>query len=241
MPKPGARARKVAKELRWSLIKKNWRLLLVVALSALFLAAGVVGLLVIALGMTIAAFFAGAVLTGIGWFVWELVETQSGARTWAAGALGEDLTAGALKKVRKHELVHGLKFHGFDVDHVMVGPSGVWAVETKWTSRDLDLSLGTRERRIIRDLGAAKRGAGQIVRFLRLAHDVQVEVHPLLVVWGSGVRDIDGGLVELEGVRVLVGRQAKRWRATTFNAAGLGDEERWSALKALHFQERRQI
>ena len=240
MPKPGERARRVARDLRWSLIKKNRRLVLSILAVALVIAAAVLALVGQTVGETAGAFVAGILLTGIGWFMWELIESQSGARTYASGALGEDLTADVLKKVKGHQLVHGLKFHGFDVDHVMVGPSGVWAVETKWTSRNLDLSMGGKERRVIRDIGNAQRGAGQISRFLRLAHRIDSQVLPLLVVWGSGVRDVEAGGMELNGVIVVVGRQAKKWRANTFSAHRLEKAQQEAAIAALIHQESRQ-
>lgn len=192
-------------------------------------------------GRPFAYFSAGVFLTASLWLVWDIVDRESGARSWSAGADAETLTAGVLRKLKGHAVVHGLKFHGFDVDHVLVGPSGVTAVETKWTSRDLDISKGVTERRLTRNLQDATRGAAQIDLYLRRAAQLEGGVRPALILWGAGVRDIPGGQTTVGGVDVFVGRQAREWRATSFGQQVLDEWPRRAALEALTFQEQRQL
>ena len=84
-------------------------------------------------------------------------------------------------------MIDGVEFDRFDVDHVAVGPTGVFAIETKWTSVPWSLpreGLSTRRRHAV---DQAQRGAGKI-RLLLGSRGVEVAVMPVVVVWGPGAR-----------------------------------------------------
>lgn len=241
MPPPGRRARRKAWELRRDLVAKN---------PVLFAAGLGFFLLVSAAGTTLVSIFygryaahsaAGALAATSLWLMWDVIDRESGARAWSAGADAEDLTAAALRRLREHQVIHGLKFQGFDVDHVVVGTSGVVAVETKWTSRSVETSKGREERRLRKGLDDALRGARQISLYLRRTARLDIEVRPALVMWGAGIEDIPGGTTTIDGVEVLVGRQARRWRKLSFQGQVLDEWHRRAALEALSFQEQRQI
>lgn len=62
------------------------------------------------------------------------VAQNDDAARWAAGAVGENIVADALARLgNDHVLIHNLPLDGRgDADHVVVGPSGVVVVETKY-------------------------------------------------------------------------------------------------------------
>lgn len=240
MPLPGQHARETARRLRTELVKHNWPLLSLVLILGLAAVAAVIAVAAVLAGPVVASFMTGCFLVGAVWFFWEIIEAESGARTWDAGAGGEDLTASALKHLGKNTVVHGLKFEGFDVDHVVIGPQGVLAVETKWTSRDLDLSLGPRERRLLRDLESAIRGARQVGILLRHVAHLEIDVRPALVLWGAGVKDVEKGALNINGVEVLIGRQARQWSFPSGTEA-LDEWQQRAAAEALAFHEQMQV
>jgi hypothetical protein len=177
----------------------------------------------------------------VAWGTWEFVDRESGAKSWSAGAGAELLTASALSKLESHEALHGLKFSGFDVDHVVVGKSGVSAVETKWTARDVDLSARQIEPRLRQDAAGAIRGARTIETFLRHQARLDLRVRPLLVLWGAGISDVPGGRCTIEGVKVLVGRQKKEWLPSVFQGGELSEWDQAAAREALNFRQHDQI
>lgn len=95
-------------------------------------------------------------------------------------------------------VVEGISFAFHDVDHVLVGPSGVYAIETKFTDSAIDLT--TR-----RGAEWAQRWAQQAVEGTRsirllLLNDFAVDVYPGVLVWGS---EVGGTPHFVDGVRVL--------------------------------------
>ena len=74
----------------------------------------------------------------LGATAWTLHLT-TGTHSRYLGKIGEELTAEAVLNRRRRwkgwRLVNGLYFRGHgDVDHVLVGPGGIFALESKWTS-----------------------------------------------------------------------------------------------------------
>ena len=241
MPKPGEGPRSRAKELRWDLVRKNSTLIAAASFGFLAIAAAAVLLIYFLLGHSAALAVAGGGVVASAWGIWEFIDRESGAKNWSAGAGAEALTAGALSKLEAHEAIHGLKFFGFDVDHVVVGISGVAAVETKWTTRDLDLSAPEKDRRLHDDISAAVRGAKKIETLLRGSARLEIAVRPVLVLWGAGIRDVPGGTTSINGVQILVGRQKQEWLASAFIDMDLDEWDMRAALEALTFREQDQI
>jgi hypothetical protein len=56
-------------------------------------------------------------------------------RMWRQGREGERAAGQTLEKARRmgYEVFHDVLFDGFNIDHVLVGPAGIFAVETKNT------------------------------------------------------------------------------------------------------------
>jgi hypothetical protein len=141
--------------------------------------------------------------------VWLVVES-SGARSYAVGALAEEWTADELASLGSEwRRVHSVPFGDlFDVDHVLVGPCGVFVVETKFTASRWTFD-DPREGLERGALYSASRGATKIRNVLH--GEGRPAVTPVLIVWGPGARGLPG--FRYAG-RVLVcnGHASKEWR-----------------------------
>lgn len=115
---------------------------------------------------------------------------MSGTRNARFGVAGEELTSGLFRTRRMRALgwvvFDGVPFAGLgDIDHIAIGPTGVLAVESKWTNCDWSLEHGKLRGPIGDPVGQAWRNADRLGRFLA-SRDVSVDVTPILVVWGPG-------------------------------------------------------
>ena len=130
--------------------------------------------------------------------------------------LGEEMTAEAVRNRRRRwngwRLVNGIYFRGHgDVDHVLVGPGGIFALESKWTSIPWQRSaqggiIGPEERD---PLLQACDGAHKIEGLLSLwPQRFHLAVDPVVVLWGPGAPSLTEGWVEVDGV--LVARAVAR-------------------------------
>src|SRR5437867_4655020 len=64
----------------------------------------------------------------------------SGAPRYDMGAGAELWTSKELHRLgRAWRVIDGVEFADGDVDHVLIGPRGIFAVETKWTGYECDL------------------------------------------------------------------------------------------------------
>jgi hypothetical protein len=95
-----------------------------------------------------------------------------------------------------------------NVDHVLYGPRGVVAVETKFTSMTWTARGSTLEGPVGEPLDQALRAARRI-RLLLKSKGIVVDVAPALAVWGPGSRALRTSTIG--GIHLLVGRQQKEW------------------------------
>jgi hypothetical protein len=111
------------------------------------------------------------------------------------------------RKMRGWSVTDKLPFERDDVDHAVVTPSAVLAVESRYHG-----SAASPER-LIRDLAAAERSANK-VRLLLRAEQLRdaAEVVPVLIVWGPGAPELAQGHELREGVHVVDGAHPERWR-----------------------------
>ena len=87
---------------------------------------------------TVRWLFLGAMGATSFWVVVLAVTVWSGVAPLIMGIQGESSTADVLAefKDKNWHLIHGMRFRGSgDIDHLLVGPSGILVFETKW-SRD---------------------------------------------------------------------------------------------------------
>jgi hypothetical protein len=165
------------------------------------------------------SFAAGALTVSGVWMMWWITVQLTGTASIMAGALGEQWTASALRKLKRsgwRVLNHVVLRQYGDIDHVAVGAGGVLVVESKWTSEAWPTDspyLSKAVERVQRDV-ASLHGMIQ-------ARVGRGKVKGLVVIWGAGIdastdalhRDIDGiALADSETVHdvlaELAGHQA---------------------------------
>ncbi len=133
---------------------------------------------------------------------WIWIIEATGTAYLAMGEQAEQLTASLLRKRRGWRVVNHVNLRQSDIDHVLLGPDGIFAVETKWSSRDR-----TPER--------FAWAAGQAARN---AHDLTIwsdlrpfgPVRPLVVVWGPAATELPA-ITTIDGVDVIPGKHFEQW------------------------------
>jgi hypothetical protein len=150
----------------------------------------------------------GAGLANAVWTTYWFVVSGSGSAPRMKGADAARWTSDDLKPLRKLGLRHidELSLDGrSDVDHVAYGPSGVYAIETKWSaSRWFD--RGNRPTSyLLSAVAQASRGAAKLRdRLAGVPQGVDTRVSAVLVLWGKHAPDTER---VIEGVAVIGGAQ----------------------------------
>jgi len=133
-------------------------------------------------------------------------------------------------------VVNHVALHRWDIDHVLIGPAGVIAVETKWSSDGWQLDPP--EDRVKRALDQVRGNA----RTLRLWEGLKScgvsEVASVVFLWGHGQQrgraSRDRPLI-IDGVAVVTGtKEAATWRQSLTDrpvvATSTIVEQRWRAI-----------
>ena len=126
-----------------------------------------------------------------------------------AGALGESQTEEELESAQKAGTiwcaVPNVEVSRRDVDHIVLTPSGVLAVETKWRFRDADP-------RYLGWAAAKAQAAARQAQLVLLSKgvDYRTEVRPVLVIWGGARRELPMAQV-VDGVDVVRGDHLVEW------------------------------
>jgi len=150
-------------------------------------------------------FFAGASIVFVGLMLSRFHDPQM------RGNLAELWTAEAFRRVRGWHVINSVSFQYGDLDHMVVTPSGVLAVETKYHPRRDD----DRRRKA---LETAKRSATRATAVLRTAKIKDLPtVTPVLMVWGKGAPALPDGYRKIDGVWLLDGDNPGLW-GHKFNA-----------------------
>jgi Nuclease-related domain len=173
----GRRSRRNAYEARLKFIRKR-RTSLVVFLLVYF---GLGVFVLYALPWPSFSFRMGCLVIGLPWLVsWVL--SMDNAEGLRMGALAEEWTSERLRTLRKigWQVIDRVEFEHMDVDHVAVSTHGVIAVETKWSSYDKKFQ----GQQMAKLLDQAREGARKIWLLLK-SHDINVDVRPMLVLWGT--------------------------------------------------------
>jgi hypothetical protein len=153
---------------------------------------------------------AGVALAAI---VWRRARRRPDLRSWAwaRGAAGERMTAESLAPLAQRGFVflhdRALRGHGGNIDHVVIGPPGVFAVETKYLSGVVRVGwrLRLNGRRLDGVIDQTWSEAGAVEDALG------VEVMPLLCIHGARIRRHWWRLPLVEGVWVGTGPALARY------------------------------
>lgn len=160
-------------------------------------------------------FMLGAGLASVPWALWTLALMGDGSVSWRIGADGERWTANELSHLgREWRVEHCVPFpengYPLDVDHVAIGPHGVFVVETKRTTRSIDLGAKGLHKEVRKAVQQAEDNAGRVRGLLRRV--AEVDVIPVVVYWGRDVTP-PAEPVRREGrVWIVAGKQAELWR-----------------------------
>jgi Nuclease-related domain len=213
--RPGERSRTIVRRAWWNTARKNplaWVCLI------LF---GVVFAEVMSLmpfptwwRAYIYGFVTATVLATLAW----VIHVLSGSHSYSMGKLGEEATAEAVAGWRQRRngwrLINGIYLAGHgDIDHILVGPGGVFVIESKWTTKHCRIEHGEIVGLMGRvPIAQATDGALKVEKLLRYGSQrFEVEVKPVVVIWGSGGLILEDGSIEVDGVLVCEGRREKDW------------------------------
>ncbi len=189
MRQPGQHATRQAHRRRREFLARSWQWIVV------FAAIVTADAIAIVLGTrarfnvdTVNGFVLGVTLACGLWMGWLLFDRADGSRNFRLGATAEREVAAELDRLTKEgwHAVHGIRFEGqygrpFDVDHVAVGPGGVIAIETKYTSTKI--ACGDTSRWMHDAIRQAERSSDRIRLLLRSLH-FDVHSRPLVVISG---------------------------------------------------------
>lgn len=214
----GSRAREKYKQMRRSWLRRKRKLWVLVSLG---LAAIWLLLTVLVFAMTPptgqwAATWASGFIAGAAFaVVIALRESPPGSiEMWQEGAYGEAGTAKVLERLpASWDVLHDLRNGDYNFDHVVIGPPGVFLLNSKWSTYRLqtvdgglrgvhpdDESLTLRLDRII---GQAKRDAVDLKKAIEARTGRALWVNPVVVWWGPFA---DGGKT-VGGVAFVQGDQ----------------------------------
>jgi hypothetical protein len=131
-------------------------------------------------------FTLGGLAVGLPWSLWLLVHLSDGQYFRHRGAEGERDTSDELRKLRSSgwHVIDDVRFERWNVDHVLVGPAGVFAIETKWTSTPEQARR--RRGRHTEYVRQARSGAREIRLVLKSKLHRTYDVRPAVAVWGPG-------------------------------------------------------
>src|SRR5438105_2790651 len=201
----GGSSRKRFGELRRQKMRENWRDWVVIALTI----AGSVIAVVLLDGRTALAFAALlGVFIALALFAW-LVGGDAHSLPWMWGAVGEQATAEALEGLDsswayEHDLPH--RFGNWD--HVVVGPAGIFLLDTKNMSGRIHARGDELQSGSIRHRGVGlRRSAAALSEALAQRLGKRPWVQPAYVIWG----DFAQRRHEANGVAYVRGDELVSW------------------------------
>jgi hypothetical protein len=171
---------------------------------------------------TSAVFVAAAVLFAnreVGWFLAGVAVAaflpmmraafiSNEYRRLTDAALAEGFTASELRILwlKGWRRIDRIEFHAHDVDHVIVGPGGIFVIETKCTNVPWPLS----DNRFDNDwaneaVAQARRNADKIKALLAQKLKSSYHVNAMLMVWGDGRPKLEAPTWVNRGVVVVTG------------------------------------
>jgi hypothetical protein len=206
----GRWARGKARRKQRAYVRENWRSLGAVC-------GGLLLLVVAAVPFFPGSFSRGLYLGSLSTVVLGLmafwVVQATGTAPTMMGDDAEGWTARELRKLRRHgwKLINHVSLEGRDADHLLVGPGGAFAVETKWTSDEW--KSADQDERVQRAADQAAGVAHSMSLWLKRSELAIVE--PVVFLWGAGARSLPAQQhVTTKGQRVTLipGPLSRAWR-----------------------------
>lgn len=165
--------------------------------------------------------------------------THEAVRTWRKGAAGERRTARMLRPLRRrgYTVLHdrALPSGRANVDHLVIGPTGVFVVDTKNWDKNRRVTRRGRYVRVGRTSGdkvvsSVLYETSRVAEVLTRAADRPVEVVPVVAIHGAAVpllrvMEVSGvPLMRASQVRGWIGRQGARLSAAEVTALSAAAE-----------------
>lgn len=219
----GRAARRIVRREMLAFLKKNWILFSAIACMGVLATVGVAAVqrTDLARGVAIGV-FGTLTVSGVAYGL-----AVGGFTARSVGAEAERWTTIQLRKLpaTSWSVVDDVRFDDGNVDHVVVGPGQIYAVETKWT-----LNSGPAGQWLRSAASQVEHRAGKIRRLLR-SHGLEREVVPVLVVWGGGDEPFAGRQTRWGSTRVVAGGDASEWRDRMIaSATGEFDRDAYDAI-----------
>lgn len=230
----GRFARGLAWERQWNYVGRAWRYLV---FGSLGVPASFLPLALLASGGLRWAIVGASVATGL-WVTIPSVLLYSGAAGALMSVSTEALTADRLRRLRRRgwRLVNGFRLRPLaDIDHVAVGPPGVFVLETKWSEDPWPIGVEG-------DTFMRNRLASAVVQVRRNAHDFakhfnrdvnDIPVFAALVLWSGSPWTHEREWVDREGVTIVRGSALEKWLGThtTPGIDSCGINRLWDAIE----------
>jgi hypothetical protein len=152
---------------------------------------------------------------------------------WAEGFAHDEIKS-ATKKGHVWGGIDNIEIGGFDIDHLVFAPGGVFAIETKaHTGKATSMRLEA-------DLQQARDAARKAASVLRSKHvEMPEDVTPVLVIWGRRFTEglPEEGLVR-DGVHVLALPNLASWLSTYRHGRIAQDNANEAMWRLLEFKSR---
>jgi hypothetical protein len=179
-------------QVRW--LRTMWKLLVL----ACVIPAGVCLLVALFAPHALVPYLIGGIVASTFWGVHFLMMITGGVASLWSGILGEYWTAQELRRLKRRGWmsVNHFMLDGSDIDHVLVGPGGFFAIETKFRSD------WRSARPYLNEIG---RTATHATRALRMRIDPRKDnVRGIVVMWGWNTADCELP-AEFDGVSFVAG------------------------------------
>lgn len=156
--------------------------------------------------------------------------------SYRAGVAGEQRTAGVLAGLERqgYRVLHSLPLSARkDLDHLVIGPAGIFAINTKATTYEVTVKAGGVYADGYRQNWneSIERDASVVAEMLSVAARMELACEPLVSVWSAaGVRSPGGAIAAGESLQdIILGRPPlypPEWVDVVFNIARRSDT--WS-------------
>jgi hypothetical protein len=224
----GVFSRAKARQAQLQYVRANWRMLSTIAAAGIALFGATSALTPSVFG---SGFILGAGLAGVAGLIAHWVTQVTGTAPQMMGDLAEQWTASELRRLRRlgWRVVNHFSLRPGDIDHVLIGPGGAFAVETKWSA--YPWTVDPHEPRLVRAMKQAEDNARDLSMWSGFRAAGISDVEPVVILWGAGTSLIPP-ISRFGRVAVVAGPSAGQWRAelTGDQLSHIQIETAWRAL-----------
>ena len=168
------------------------------------------GVLGVTVALTPSSFMRGLIVglgvAGTAGALWLWIVEATGTAPTRMGDLGEQWTAKELRRLRRSgwQVVNHVTLTAPDIDHVLVGPGGMFAIETKWSATTWTVD----DPRIRSAAESACRNARLLGLWQNLKPAHVGQVRPVVFLWGAGAGELPESF-EVAGATVVPGPRSE--------------------------------